>query len=217
MPLLSEEDKRNTLGAIELDCLRCGKPLIRHYCRQCDDFFLTCACPKGAIESHEGHRVDRGDRREEPMSEDKIKELQTWLLADAERWAEAVEQNSPGAAREYMARIERFALAINKERTKIGAAGQGPGRLPLLVRLNMERLAPAGAAMKQDDLAEALVSRLGWGYDDFEAALNEADETVIEACSLILQDPLPIERYKQMAAVGLKLIELELKRRKSKA
>lgn len=72
MPLLSDQEKRDCLGSVELDCARCNKPLVRHYCRTCDVFFTTCRCPKGAIEGHEGHRVDRGyeHQQEEPKMDD---------------------------------------------------------------------------------------------------------------------------------------------------
>lgn len=66
---------------------------------------------------------------------------------------------------------------------------------------------------KPMDDAEALAAKLGFGYDAFEAALREAEVIDIEACARILANPLPIERYKEMAKVGLTLIHLELQRR----
>lgn len=74
MPLLSDEQKRRYLGPVFPDdkCDRCGKVHVRHYCRSCDEFFVTCGCPMGAIESHEGHRIDRGDvqQKEDPKMDD---------------------------------------------------------------------------------------------------------------------------------------------------
>lgn len=64
--------------------------------------------------------------------------------------------------------------------------------------------------------AEGLVAVLGWGYDDFESALKEAELADIEGCARILKVPLPIARYEEMSQVGLKLIEFELERRGAK-
>lgn len=60
MPSLTPKDQEALLGQVGkgndvLTCGTCKKPMSRGYCRECDEFYFTCAChePTG----HEGHRT----------------------------------------------------------------------------------------------------------------------------------------------------------------
>lgn len=53
MPSLLPADRKALLGPVGR--CSCGTVMIRHYCRSCDEFFVTCACCRG--ETHEGHRI----------------------------------------------------------------------------------------------------------------------------------------------------------------
>jgi hypothetical protein len=68
MPLLNDSD-RDMMRRFQLPCARCRAVLRKHYCRQCDEFFLvghTEEC-SWEIESHEGHRVDTGTGTESTL------------------------------------------------------------------------------------------------------------------------------------------------------
>jgi hypothetical protein len=58
MPYLSPEDRRLLLGPIAFECPRCHTQKTKNYCRSCDEFFHTCACPRT---EHLGHRTYLGD------------------------------------------------------------------------------------------------------------------------------------------------------------
>ena len=58
MPSLTPEDREALLGPVAGLCARCDGVRIRHYCRQCDAFFLACGCSgKDADTTHLEHRV----------------------------------------------------------------------------------------------------------------------------------------------------------------
>lgn len=52
-PSLTPDDRARLLGPVGL-CATCRAARVRHYCRQCDQFFETCACDR---HPHDGHRV----------------------------------------------------------------------------------------------------------------------------------------------------------------
>ena len=57
MPSLSRADRDLLLGPISPRCLACASAKVRHYCRSCDEFFLTCACAAAEDSTHVTHRV----------------------------------------------------------------------------------------------------------------------------------------------------------------
>lgn len=44
-----EENSRKDTGK----CENCKKPLVRHYCRTCDEDYFTCGCKWNQGEDHE--------------------------------------------------------------------------------------------------------------------------------------------------------------------
>jgi hypothetical protein len=54
MPLLSAEQQRDILIELPAVCGACGQHPFRNYCRECDEFFLECGCPRT---EHVGHRT----------------------------------------------------------------------------------------------------------------------------------------------------------------
>jgi hypothetical protein len=59
MPSLTREARDELLGPVS-PCPVCHCAKIRHYCRSCDEFFLTCECPAilgFAQAAHGTHRV----------------------------------------------------------------------------------------------------------------------------------------------------------------
>ena len=57
MPYLTLEERASLLRPL-WDCRRCHQPLMRNYCRQCDEFFFTCGCLHE--NPHAEHRVYLG-------------------------------------------------------------------------------------------------------------------------------------------------------------
>lgn len=57
MPYLSPEDRKNLIGPTGKNCRMCKAPILRHYCRQCDEFFKECKCLRK--DTHSGHRTYR--------------------------------------------------------------------------------------------------------------------------------------------------------------
>ncbi len=59
MPLLTREDQAALLGPTGRDCDACHEPVVKGYCRACDEFYFTCACPKTDEQVHRGkeHRT----------------------------------------------------------------------------------------------------------------------------------------------------------------
>lgn len=60
MPSLTPGDRDALLGPVEKCKRGCGVDRIRHYCRTCDEFFITCLCngPAHFIPpEHEDHRL----------------------------------------------------------------------------------------------------------------------------------------------------------------
>jgi len=62
MPSLDPEDRIARLGPVGGECSACDGPRIRHYCRTCDVFFVTCGCFEGR-ESVLGQGAVHGDHR----------------------------------------------------------------------------------------------------------------------------------------------------------
>lgn len=54
MPSLTEEDKKVLLVETHIECKTCHTKKWKNYCRECDEFFLICKCPR--VE-HVGHRT----------------------------------------------------------------------------------------------------------------------------------------------------------------
>ena len=60
MPSLTPDDRIALMGPLERCKRGCGVDRIRHYCRSCDVFFVTCLCnePRRFIpDDHDLHRV----------------------------------------------------------------------------------------------------------------------------------------------------------------
>jgi len=59
MPSLDPEDREALLGP-QGSCPTCGFWRVRHYCRSCDEFFVTCNCEVDRIAvtiEHARHRI----------------------------------------------------------------------------------------------------------------------------------------------------------------
>lgn len=64
-PSLTPDDRVALLGPLRgVRCVVCCGTRIQHYCRSCDEFFITCHCAQTLLQ-HTDHRVyiwtrDRG-------------------------------------------------------------------------------------------------------------------------------------------------------------
>jgi hypothetical protein len=62
MPSLTPDDRHRLLGPAGTRCPECHAEQVRHYCRSCDAFFLTCVhlwlrAPDDLPHISDGHRV----------------------------------------------------------------------------------------------------------------------------------------------------------------
>jgi hypothetical protein len=57
MPSIPPGDRAAWIGPIAgVTCSACSSPVVRHYCRTCDEFFYSCDCGRDAT-PHVDHRV----------------------------------------------------------------------------------------------------------------------------------------------------------------
>lgn len=54
MPYLHPDDRKRLLGPTGHTCSRCRAIIAKQYCRECDEFFFLCECPRT---EHVGHRT----------------------------------------------------------------------------------------------------------------------------------------------------------------
>jgi hypothetical protein len=63
MPSLDKKEQERLIGPTCGKCSLCRSPIIRQYCRECDEFWFMCDCLSddfvGITIPHEGHRAYR--------------------------------------------------------------------------------------------------------------------------------------------------------------
>lgn len=61
MPSLTPKEQ-DALGPVSYKCQRCKRAPVKNYCRECDEFYNVCGCPKDPPgtpygNNHVGHRT----------------------------------------------------------------------------------------------------------------------------------------------------------------